>query len=164
MGDYVQFAIITLKHNRSILKENTPLLILHAASVPYSVIFSTLKRTPSLIISCNQLAFVTFDQTLIAISLDKESVFEERLALKEGNDILCTQLNPMNGSVVSTSAVTRKGIIEFQVDIDVLGEQEGNMYENINERDALVFKSRLEQAIFFGVSEDEVNYYRNHWN
>lgn len=114
MGNYVQYAVISLTYSGSILKENTPLWILHTASVPYSVIPDTLQRTPTLLIS-EGLAFVTFDRTMIAVSMDKNSVFEERVVLKQDDDdILCTQVN----QTVEASAlmITRKCIIEFQVD------------------------------------------------
>ncbi|KAG1283554.1 hypothetical protein G6F66_010882 [Rhizopus arrhizus] len=157
MGNYVQYAVISLTYSGSILRENTPLWILHTASVPYSVIPDTLQRTPSLLIS-EGLAFVTFDRTMIAVSMDKNSVFEERVVLKqEEDDMLCTQVNQT--AEASALMITRKGIIEFQVDTNKIRRPsaEGNIYavavDDTNERDTLIFKSRLEQAVFFGVPE-----------
>ncbi|KAI9251228.1 hypothetical protein BY458DRAFT_523968 [Sporodiniella umbellata] len=161
MGDYVQYAIIELKHNRSALKENASLLILQAVSVPYSVVPDSLKQTPKLYMAYGcplPVAFITFDRTVVAISLDKEFIFEERVALKEENEILCSKISLINTSTLSATIITKNDIIDFQIDIDGLKDRERNIHtpdsDNIRERDSLVFKSRLQQAVFFGVSED----------
>ncbi|KAG1245673.1 hypothetical protein G6F68_014959 [Rhizopus microsporus] len=90
--------------------------------------------------------------------MDKNSVFEERVVLKqEEDDMLCTQVNQT--AEASALMITRKGIIEFQVDTNKIRRPsaEGNIYavavDDTNERDTLIFKSRLEQAVFFGVPE-----------
>ncbi|CEG68198.1 hypothetical protein RMATCC62417_04509 [Rhizopus microsporus] len=160
MNNYVQYAVILLAIDRETLREDyARLTIQHTASVPYSVIPGTLSRLPSLELG-QSLAFVTFDQTVVAVSLDKQSVFEEYAVLKQKDDmVLCTKACQRE-HVESAIIITKGGTILFEVDVDKIREPaiSGNIYatavDDINERDTLIFKSRLEQFIFYGIRED----------
>ncbi|CEG78500.1 hypothetical protein RMATCC62417_13099 [Rhizopus microsporus] len=122
MNNYVQYAVILLAIDRETLREDyARLTIQHTASVPYSVIPGTLSRLPSLELG-QSLAFVTFDQTVVAVSLDKQSVFEEYAVLKQKDDmVLCTKACQRE-HVESAIIITKGGTILFEVDVDKIRE------------------------------------------
>ncbi|KAG1060601.1 hypothetical protein G6F42_027921 [Rhizopus arrhizus] len=127
----------------------------HTASLPYSEIPSPSSKIPQLNIT-KDIAFASFDGTVVARSLNKKSVFEESLVLKDKyNAILSVHVVDSSEEFNTAMVVTAKsGVLEFQVNKSEI-QGPGNIYagivDDIVERNTMVFKSRLEQALFFGV-------------
>jgi type III secretory pathway lipoprotein EscJ len=131
MGDYVQYAIITLSlqqdsNDEEDVKNNTAIYVKHTASIPYSAIPTTLKRLPRLSIT-NSLAFVTFDKNVVAVSLDRKSVFEESVVLRDKDDhVLFTEVTETvedDKSIdIAVIYTLKSGILEFEIDAHKIQE------------------------------------------
>lgn len=147
LGDYVQFALVSLK-----LHQDKPLKVLYAASIPYSAIPSSLKYTPRLSV-LKTMIFVTFDSTVIAISTTKESTFEESVDLNE-DEVLFTKVEETDTTARAIIFTLASGVLHFEINKKLIT----SIYSSGDsvERDELVFKSKLEQAVFFG-SRSEVS-------
>ncbi|KAI7903184.1 uncharacterized protein BX663DRAFT_507770 [Cokeromyces recurvatus] len=157
MKNYVQYIVIKfcieLNDNEFLIYVN------HTASIPYSDVRSTLRqKIPQLLVTQN-MAFIAFDRAVIAVSLDRKSVFEESIVLCRSEDSILwiEEMNEKENDLNSVLVMTAKsGFLKFQINISKIQESRltGNIYaslvENIERRDTLVFKSRLEQAVFFG--------------
>ncbi|GAN03716.1 hypothetical protein MAM1_0046d03171 [Mucor ambiguus] len=153
LSEYVQYAVIKF----SIIHDNDTVMMYpqHTASLPYSEIPSPFSKIPQLNIT-KDIAFASFDGTVVARSLSKKSVFEESLVLKDKeNAILAVHVADSSESFDTAIVATAKsGVLEFQVNKSEI-QGPGNIYagivDDIIERNTMVFKSRLEQALFFGV-------------
>lgn len=145
LGDYVQFALISLR-----LYQDKPLKVLYAASIPYSAIPSSLKYTPRLSV-LKKMVFVTFDSTVIAISTTKDLIFEEPVDLNE-DEVLFTKVEETDSAARAIIFTLASGVIHFDIDKKLIK----SIYSSGDhvERDELVFKSKLEQAVFFGARSE----------
>ncbi|KAI8638505.1 hypothetical protein BD408DRAFT_405610 [Parasitella parasitica] len=160
ISEFLQYAIIKFDIEYD-SNNSVNMYAKHTVSLPYSELHSPQSEPPQLIIT-NDIAFVSFADTVVARSLSKHSVFEESLVLKDKSDaILSVSMVETADNLASAMVVTAKSdILEFQVDKDEILESRttGNIYasivDNILERDTMVFKSRLEQALFFGVYKE----------
>lgn len=132
MGDYVQYAIVTFSLKQQENTENeddknsneikTALCVKHTASIPYSTIPSTLENLPHLSIT-GALAFVTFDKNVVAVSLDRKSVFEESFVLRSKDDhVLFTEIIETEKEDTANIYTLKSGIIEFKIDTDKIQE------------------------------------------
>ncbi|CEP17532.1 hypothetical protein [Parasitella parasitica] len=137
ISEFLQYAIIkfNIEYNSN---GSVNMYAKHTVSLPYSELQSPRSKQPQLIIT-NDVAFVSFSDTVVARSLSKRSVFEESLVLKDKSDaILSVSTVETADNLASAMVVTANSdILEFQL-----------------ERDTMVFKSRLEQALFFGVYKE----------
>ncbi|KAG2201725.1 hypothetical protein INT46_003117 [Mucor plumbeus] len=159
LSEYLQYAVIKF----NIGNENNTIEIYpkYTATLPYSALPGSLSKIPQLNIT-KDIAFVSLDDTVIARSLSRKSVFEESLVLKEkDNAILALDIVDSFENLDKAIVVTAKSdILEFQVNKNEIQEPRttGNIYaeniENTLERDTMIFKSRLEQAMFFGVYKE----------
>ncbi|KAI9476103.1 MAG: hypothetical protein EXX96DRAFT_651789 [Benjaminiella poitrasii] len=161
MKEYVQYVVIkfSLEFDEH---QQLSMITKHTASIPYSDIRSSLQKQPQLL-STEDIGFIAFDKAVIAISLTRNSAFEESVVLSRPEDsVLWIERNDntmedINSVLIMTS---RSGVLKLKINKVKLKEPRttGNIYaslvENIEERDTMVFKSRLEQALFFG-SPDE---------
>lgn len=88
----------------------------HTASLPYSEIPFPSSKIPQLNIT-KDIAFASFDGTVVARSLNKKSVFEESLVLKDKyNAILSVHVVDSSEEFNTAMVVTAKsGVLEFQV-------------------------------------------------
>lgn len=113
MDDYVQYALITFVLD----PKSSTAHAKHTASVPYTALPTSLKSTPQ-ISATNALAFISFDVTVIAVSIDKICVFEEAMVLKE-DYVLYTEVHSNLTNDIDTAIIYTmgSGIIEFQIDI-----------------------------------------------
>lgn len=113
LDDYVQYALVTFILDT----KNSTVHVKHTASIPYSAIPATLKSTPRVSVT-DALAFISFDVTVIAVSLDRKSVFEEAVVLKD-DYVLHTEVRSDKIKKVDTAVIYTmdSGILEFQVDI-----------------------------------------------
>ncbi|KAK4520695.1 uncharacterized protein ATC70_006573 [Mucor velutinosus] len=153
LSEYVQYAVIKF----SMIHSNDTIMMYpqHTASLPYSEIPSPSSKIPQLNIT-KDIAFASFDGTVVARSLSKKSVFEESLVLKDKeNAILAVHVTDSSESFDTAKVVTAKSdVLEFQVNKSEI-QGPGNIYagivDDVVERNTMVFKSRLEQALFFGV-------------
>ncbi|KAI9263643.1 hypothetical protein EDC94DRAFT_607372 [Helicostylum pulchrum] len=151
LGDYVQFVLVSFTL-QSFFKQAQ---VDYTSSIPYTAVAGTTSPTLSV---TKTLGFVTFKQTLIAVSLDPRSVFEESVVLK--NDAILSvsvyEEKDTNRALIYTLS---SGVIEFKVDIDeILAQRDtGNVYArvvpSIMDRDTVIFMSKLEQAVYFGASK-----------
>ncbi|CAO3657148.1 unnamed protein product [Mucor hiemalis] len=151
LGDYVQYALISLR-----LKQDKPLKVLYTVSIPYSAIPSTLKYPPRLSV-LKTMAFITFDSTVIAVSTTKSSTFEESVVLNE-DEVLFTKTDETDDTARAIIFTLTSGVIHFEIDKKLVcaTSELGNIYttDDTVERDELVFKSKLEQAVFFGTRSE----------
>ncbi|KAL9559435.1 hypothetical protein PS6_000757 [Mucor atramentarius] len=153
LSQYVQYAVIKF----NVIHNNGKVMMFaqHTASLPYSEIPFPSSKIPQLNIT-KDIAFASFDGTVVARSLNKKSVFEESLVLKDKyNAILSVHVVDSSEEFNTAMVVTAKsGVLEFQVNKSEI-QGPGNIYagivDDIVERNTMVFKSRLEQALFFGV-------------
>jgi hypothetical protein len=126
LGDYVQYAIMTFS-----LEKGTTIQVKYTASIPYSAIPSTFKWSPQLM-TTSTLAFIVFDQTIIAVSINRKSVFEESVVLND-NEILYTDIRETDNSNVATIYTLIDGILEFEIDTEKIcaSGEAGNIYAGI---------------------------------
>lgn len=114
LSEYLQYAVI--KFNIGNEKNTVRMHPKHTATLPYSALPGSLSRIPRLNVT-NDIAFVSFDDTLVARSLSRKSVFEESLVLKEkDNAILALDIVDSFENLDKAIVVTAKSdILEFQV-------------------------------------------------
>lgn len=110
----MQYAVIKF----NMIHNNGKVMIFaqHTASLPYSEIPSPSSKIPQLNIT-KDIAFASFDGTVVARSLNKKSVFEESLVLKDKyNAILSVHVVDSSEEFNTAMVVTAKsGVLEFQV-------------------------------------------------
>lgn len=117
MQDYVQYAIIKF----IVIYENTvdSIYARNTVTLPYSVASSTLTKQPYLCITTS-LAFVVFNRSVVVVSSDKSSIFEERIDLSGTNDCivhLSTHENADKTMCSATLFTLSSGTIKLDVDI-----------------------------------------------
>ncbi|OBZ86698.1 hypothetical protein A0J61_05256 [Choanephora cucurbitarum] len=153
MYGYNQFLVLRCQLEINNEKGTLGLRVMYSTSMSY-----TSLQEKALLASTDDIAFVTFEDTVIAISTNKKSVFEE--AIHVSDQILFTEtvLDTPNHCHTALIYTKHNGVIQFSVDINVIQQSwlTNNMYSrtvrNIQESDTDVFKARLEQAVFFGDS------------
>ncbi|KAL9551495.1 hypothetical protein MBANPS3_004237 [Mucor bainieri] len=158
LTEYLQYAVIKF----SIVHNNDTVMMYpqHTASLPYSEIPSSSSKIPQLS-TTKDIAFASFDGTVVARSLSKKSVFDESLVLKDReNAILAVHVVGSSESFDTAMVITAKsGVLQFQVNKNEI-QGPDNIYagivDNVVERDTMVFKSRLEQALFFGAFSESL--------
>lgn len=103
------------------------------------------------------MAFITFDSTVIAVSTTKSSTFEESVVLNE-DEVLFTKTDETDDTARAIIFTLTSGVIHFEIDKKLVcaTSELGNIYttDDTVERDELVFKSKLEQAVFFGTRSE----------
>ncbi|KAG0164689.1 hypothetical protein DFQ30_009533, partial [Apophysomyces sp. BC1015] len=180
MGEYWQFAVVIVKdrvaHETSAESLDTRLFETHyefadAFSLPCSVTLNVVKRRPTLSVSNDgTIAFVVVEDTVVAVSLSRQSAFEESVVLRKslGDTVLCAAIEESkasNGEVepytVACIFTAKSGLLEFQIDNHQIAasRSEGNIYSYSDGEDDItsqqidrataVLKSRLEQAVLF---------------
>lgn len=110
LGDYVQFVLVSFTL-QSLYKQAQ---VDYTSSIPYTAVASTTMPTLSV---TKTLGFVTFKHTLIAVSLDPRSVFEESVVLKN-DSILSVSVFEEKDTNKALIYTLSSGIIEFKVDIN----------------------------------------------
>jgi hypothetical protein len=117
----LQYAVIKF----NIGNENNTIEIYpkYTATLPYSALPGSLSKIPQLNIT-KDIAFVSLDDTVIARSLSRKSVFEESLVLKEkDNAILALDIVNSFENLDKAIVVTAKSdILEFQVNKNEIQE------------------------------------------
>ena len=108
--------------------DQTHIHLKYTSSIPYSAIPSTLKYSPRVKIT-NAMAFVTFDQTVIALSIRKESVFEESVVLYK-EDVLGVSVQETTTHSTAIIYTLESGILEYEINTNEihLPEESGNIY------------------------------------
>lgn len=83
----------------------------------------------------NTLAFVTFDESVIAVSINRKSMFEESVILIDNDEILGTVIHASNNIDIATIYTLASGILQFDIDAEKIcaPEKSGNMYARIVE-------------------------------
>ncbi|KAI8382430.1 hypothetical protein BD560DRAFT_386570 [Blakeslea trispora] len=153
MRGYHQFLVLRCQLEINHEKEALDLQVVYSASMSYT----TLQKN-ALLTSTSSIAFVTFENTVIAISTSKKSVFEE--AIHVYDQILFTEVVSGIAEHHHTALIytQNNGVIQFSVNVDAIQQSWliNNMYSravrNIQESDTNVFEAQLEQAVFFGDS------------
>lgn len=114
MGDYVQYALVTFV----IDEDNSTLHEKFTTSIPYSAIPDLLKSTPRISVT-DALAFITFDVTVIAVSLNTMSVFEDAVVLKNDH-VLFTEVCSSHNIDKAIIYTMDSGILEFKIDVEFI--------------------------------------------
>lgn len=114
LSDYMQYAVIKF----SVIHNNDTVMMYpqHTASLPYSEIPSPSSQTPQLSIT-KDIAFASFGGTVVARSLNRKSVFEESLVLKDKEDaVLAVHVTDSSESFDTAMVITAKSdVLGFQV-------------------------------------------------
>ncbi|KAI7891006.1 uncharacterized protein EV154DRAFT_509714 [Mucor mucedo] len=153
LGDYVQYALIAFV----IDPKNATVYEKFTTSIPYSAIPDNMKSTPR-IAATVALAFITFDNTVIAVSLDTVSVFEDAVVLKE-DYVLYTEVYSQKDIDTAIIYTMDSGILEFKIDVAKIQapSESGNLYcASVNDprqRVTDIFKAKFEEAVVYGALE-----------
>lgn len=115
LGDYVQYALISI-----VLQPfYTEAQVVYTTSIPYSAIPSTVS--PELRVT-RALGFVTLNNAVVSVSLDRRSVFEEAVVLRK-DQVLATFIQEYTEYIKAYVFTLESGVIEFVVCIDEIQGQ-----------------------------------------
>ncbi|CAO3644895.1 unnamed protein product [Cunninghamella echinulata] len=170
MGDYSQFALLLLQD-----QHEAGYVIKDVFSLPYSTMLKTKKRNATLQVANGPIVYVTFDDSVIAISVTRNSFFEHPLVLKktkENNRVIGTivkrnTLSNVENENVTAALVftTASDVLEFRINNNHILESSANGniyaidYENDDKRIMDQLRSQLEQAVYFGIIEQNPLYF-----
>ncbi|KAI7872552.1 hypothetical protein BDF14DRAFT_519916 [Spinellus fusiger] len=166
MGEYCQFAVLVFQIHEVFTQQDHSVIeheyiIQDAISLPYSAIMQCMKRTPTISVSGDSdIAFVTFEDTVVSVGLSRRSTFEVSIHLKPttGNVFLAALAQPttsiQGNDLSSTEALvftTQSGILSLQINSPAaLSASESLMNgSSTKDRSTALLEDRLKQAVFF---------------
>ncbi|KAF7728366.1 hypothetical protein EC973_006174 [Apophysomyces ossiformis] len=181
MGEYWQFAVVILESRtnseartysaeaRSSFEAQNE--VIDAFSLPCSVTLKAVKKRPTVSVSeSGTIAFVTVEDTVVAVSISRQSGFEEQVVLKKlrNDTVLYTVIeesnpptNKMDRYTTACIFTAKSGVLEFRIDNYQIKapRSQGNIYsysdgeddtvDQQTDRATSILKSRLEQAVIF---------------
>lgn len=121
MKDYVQYAAVKFVINFSPQDTNATIdsiYIKHTTTLPYSVVPLALKKKPSIFVTTN-FVFVLFDRSVVVVSTNQKSIFQERVDLSNPEDKILHINVYENTEKTACSAIIMTlltGIVQFDID------------------------------------------------
>lgn len=118
MKGHIQYLVIRFYPVNT--NEDLSISVKYSTTLPYTTHPSLITRPPRLTITPD-LAFVSFDQSVVIVSLTRKSVYEEYIALNDPKDeVLFVKTEEDTTKRTNTALIftANSGVLEVNVDIE----------------------------------------------